>query len=463
MRISFLHPSFLLSCLLVAQIGGLRGQTVRIMAEWTACDRDTLFLFELDGATLRPAAALALQPTAAGRGFDIQVQGVPEGFYLIGTGKQEETRMLVLGNEPQIQITGAHCRQLPQSMVYSGTNAAVDLMLRKTDAHANSFNALMNQYRVSLQRQQGIENVEADMARLDQARMFLLDSLRQAAPFVAKVAALRTYLSYPNAGGEWADEAQYFAGGYFRFADLRDPAYDRIPQLQDAVRNWASTLPRLGLPHETQVAYAEALLQTLPQGSRAQKSAILGLIGGFRGANEDAFATYATRYQQAWPGDNPQIADQLTREVAAVQHRLIGSIAPDIRLPSPKGDTLSLHSLRGQYVLIDFWASWCGPCRKENPNVVRMYQGYHTKGFEILGVSLDSDASRWTAAIAQDRLTWPHVSDLKQWRSAPAQRFGVSSIPATILLDKEGRIIAKNLRGAELERKLAELLGPPIP
>ncbi|MFZ9755209.1 MAG: TlpA family protein disulfide reductase [Bacteroidia bacterium] len=138
---------------------------------------------------------------------------------------------------------------------------------------------------------------------------------------------------------------------------------------------------------------------------------------------------------------------------------MIGAVAPDLSFPTPSGESLSLSSLRGQYVMLDFWASWCGPCRRENPNVVKLYNQYHSKGFEILGVSLDQDPNRWKQAISADGLTWPHISDLKGWGSEAAQIYQVRSIPQTFLLDPQGRIIAKGLRGEELENKLAELLG----
>lgn len=135
----------------------------------------------------------------------------------------------------------------------------------------------------------------------------------------------------------------------------------------------------------------------------------------------------------------------------------IGEIAPDIMLPSPEGDTIALSSLRGKYVLLDFWASWCRPCRIENPNLVKNYKKYNKKGFEIYQVSLDKTQESWTKAIENDQLTWTHVSDLQYWNCAPAQIYKVQSIPASFLLDKKGRIIAKNLRGDVLEAKLSEL------
>jgi peroxiredoxin len=136
----------------------------------------------------------------------------------------------------------------------------------------------------------------------------------------------------------------------------------------------------------------------------------------------------------------------------------IGQPAPDINLPTPDGKYLSLSTLKGKIVLIDFWASWCGPCRKEMPNVVKAYAKYKSKGFEIFGVSLDRDKERWMEAINTDGITWPQVSDLRQWESVAARLYNVQGIPYTVLLDKEGRIIAKNLRGEELDRKLSEVL-----
>lgn len=125
----------------------------------------------------------------------------------------------------------------------------------------------------------------------------------------------------------------------------------------------------------------------------------------------------------------------------------------------PNGKPVNIRDFEGKYVLIDFWASWCGPCRMENPYVVAAYNKYKDKGFTILGVSLDQNKNAWLKAIEKDGLTWTHVSDLKGWSNEVAQAFGISSIPQNILIDKQGIIIAKNLRGTALESKLRELFG----
>ncbi len=159
---------------------------------------------------------------------------------------------------------------------------------------------------------------------------------------------------------------------------------------------------------------------------------------------------------KAYP-ENPFVK-QYHQQVDIERKTAIGASAPDIALTDPQGNIRKLSSLKGKVVLIDFWASWCGPCRKENPNVVNIYANYHDKGFEVFSVSLDKEKDSWLAAIAKDNLTWPnHVSDLKYWKSAGAASYGVTSIPFTVLIDKKGKIVAKKLRGEELESKVKEL------
>ncbi|WP_142785818.1 TlpA disulfide reductase family protein [Changchengzhania lutea] len=148
---------------------------------------------------------------------------------------------------------------------------------------------------------------------------------------------------------------------------------------------------------------------------------------------------------------------KLKTQQAATQ---IGKIAPNFEAFTPEGNRLSLNDIKGKVTIIDFWASWCGPCRRENPNVVKMYNKYHDKGLEIIGVSLDRNGhrDRWIDAIEKDKLTWHHISNLEHWNDPIAKMYNVTGIPATFILNTEGKIIAKNLRGEALENKVAELL-----
>ncbi|MBR5028843.1 MAG: AhpC/TSA family protein [Bacteroidales bacterium] len=178
---------------------------------------------------------------------------------------------------------------------------------------------------------------------------------------------------------------------------------------------------------------------------------------------ENQFDDYAPLYRDVrdaligkYPDD--QMVKYIDQKVKSVL--LPGTPAPDIEMKNPDGKTLKLSDLRGNVVLLDFWASWCRPCRMENPNVVKMYQKYHSMGFEIFSVSMDRDRSAWLKAIKDDGLVWPnHVSDLQGWTSTGGATYGITSIPATVLIDKEGRVIARNLRGTELENKLKQIFG----
>jgi peroxiredoxin len=149
---------------------------------------------------------------------------------------------------------------------------------------------------------------------------------------------------------------------------------------------------------------------------------------------------------------------KLKERVAVLRKVDIGQPAVEIELADTAGNMFALSSLNGKYVLIDFWASWCSPCRKENPNVVKAYQMFKDKGFDILGVSMDQNRKNWLKAIKDDNLSWHQISDLKGWGCEGGKLYGVNSIPHSVLIGRDGKIIAKDLRGEELLKKLAELM-----
>ena len=174
--------------------------------------------------------------------------------------------------------------------------------------------------------------------------------------------------------------------------------------------------------------------------------------------NVDFLDSFLTSAEQKLPGSS--YVQELSYKINAQAALNIGREAPDFKLKSPKGEELPLSGSRGKVVLVDFWASWCRPCRRENPHLVSLYEKYKDDGFDVYSVSLDKNLQKWVKAIEDDQLTWKnHGSNLKGWQCSVAQTYKVTSIPNTYLLDQEGKIIAKNLRGASLESKLEEIFG----
>ncbi len=214
-----------------------------------------------------------------------------------------------------------------------------------------------------------------------------------------------------------------------------------------------------------------SLVNTYREAQQNQKEMIAGMIRDNKGKLTglmfidqlemdnyfELLQAYAYRLHEKYP-ENAFVQDFFT-QIKKEEALAVGAEAPDIALPTPDGDTLALSDVDAQVILIDFWASWCQPCRKANPQMVKLYNKYKDEGFDIFGVSLDKSRESWLAAIEKDSLSWHHVSDLKQWKSAAAKTYGVSAIPYTVLIDKNGKIIAKGLREEKLASKLEEIFG----
>ncbi|PHI19375.1 alkyl hydroperoxide reductase [Lewinellaceae bacterium SD302] len=224
----------------------------------------------------------------------------------------------------------------------------------------------------------------------------------------------------------------------------------------EAAQGYASTLSRaVGGDKANEVL--NRLFDKWPAGSKARLFSLGGAFNGLNQAKSPAALPVAERLVAEYEATEPAAVATVKKSFSKLLTSTPGAQAPNLVGPSPDGETVDLKDLRGKVVLVDFWASWCGPCRKENPRVKKLYDKYADKGFEILGVSLDRSKERWVQAIEKDGLGWLHMSDLQHWKSAHAAIYGVRSIPDTVLLDAEGKIIARGLRGQQLEAKLAEI------
>lgn len=441
-------------CILTAF--GQANTSTSIEGELLNCKGSQIFLLERDGSQYKPIASTQLEPNDGTFRFAFALENPAVGMYHLSLGRGDNARMLLVQAGESMKITG-QCDKLKQTGIWqSKINRDYALVSRRNEQLSLRTSRLIGRMRGATGEAEA--KVIAEMKALDETKLRMLDSLKQHNPVMAKLVALNTYLSYhSNKDQSIADESTYFAQKYFQFVDFSDPIYERLDVIGESFRTYTATLSRLGFTNEEQQAFIGAYLDKIPKDSRAYRASMLGAMNGYRGSNNDLFAQIGQSYIETYKGSEPNFTRSLGKEINSMRASLVGAEAPEISLPTPDGEVLNLSDLRGKVVLVDFWASWCRPCRAENPNVVRMYQKYKDQGFEILGVSLDRSKDAWLKAIEKDGLTWKHVSDLKYWQSEAAQTYGVSGIPYTVLLDREGKIIANKLRGRQLEQKLASI------
>lgn len=435
---------------------------VKISGELVNCDTSikSINIYVVDGTMLNLLQPLPLKAKDKTLTFSVNIKGLHEGLYFLGPQPQS-IKLLYLGEKDEIQVSGS-CADFRNALVgNSPANATLGRVLAQSDALQNQ----LQQYGRQLQATPDVSGqvqIKAQMSQIDTKRKQVLDSLSAASPFLGKVLALKTYQSYAVNGGQFPSEYEYFALKYFQFCNFADEAYNyAVPILHEAMKNYALTMGQI--PFSTTAMRDQLLeghIRQMDMKGAAFKTSVAAIALGLReSGEEESFLHFTDNYLALYKGTNVELDNMLLQTKSMYESRRMGAIAPEIEQAQPDGSNFKLSSLRGNVVLIDFWASWCRPCRQENPNVVAAYKKYHAKGFDILGVSLDQSKPAWEAAIKQDGLTWHHVSDLKGWQNDAGKTYGVRSVPHSVLLDKEGRIIAKNLRGEELERKLAEVLG----
>lgn len=383
------------------------------------------------------------------------------GIYYVGTSMRDYFPVVV-GQDARVEAAGT-CGQLGRTTLQqSPANAAYRQMIGQLSQFNKQFSTLATNYRKANadQATEDLTNIKSSMTMLDEQKKALLDSLKATNPFLGRIASLNTYLSFYGSGGEaqYGNELEHYVNTFWQFADFTDEGYNGLNAVYEATAAYANTLAT-AVDGPKMEEILNVLFNKWPAGSQARFYAMGGAFGVLSQRGHAAALPLAEKLVNQYKGIYPGPVAAVEQTFNKLRTSIVGAEAPDLVGQSPTGEEVQLSDLRGKVVLIDFWASWCGPCRRENPNVRRVYAKYAPQGFEILGVSLDRNKERWEKAIADDGLEWLHISDLKHWQSEFAKVYGVRSIPETVLLDQEGRIIARGLRGAQLEQRLAQIFG----
>lgn len=432
---------------------------IQVNGNLGSCPGDSMRLYKIVGPLREQIASTPLLNDEQETTFEMLANIDSPGLYALGPNARA-AGVFVLGDVPLSELTG-NCQNPAQSFALTGSpaNDAYQNMVKRAVAHNKQMQQVQQRMQMAQQTNPGqMAGLQQEMQQENTRYFAFLDSMLTRSDYAGKVATLynfRPFGSQPE-HSSYANELDYFKDAFFKGVDLSDADIVSAPQTFEKAQFYAGTLSSY-FPPEASKASLDQLLAGTQVGTTGHEVLLKGFLNGLEQRKSDLYVTYGEAFLQQY-GSDP-IASQIQARVNQIKALMVGNTAPEIEQPTPEGQTLKLTDLRGQYVMIDFWASWCRPCRMENPNVVRAYNKYRKSGFEILGVSLDKDKNKWVQAIQQDGLTWKHVSDLGGWSARPAADYGISSIPATLLLDREGKILAKNLRGPALEAKLQELFG----
>lgn len=411
---------------------------------------DSIYLYENIGLANRVVARASRQGVDSA--YVLTVPASSPKFYLVGSSIASTTSV-ILGEEKTVTLWGNSQFMQKARTVNSAANKSLEKLQAQLDALQQESIQLRGQFNIS--NGNARTAAEARLVQFGKTKMRLLDSLKAANPLLWRYASLQITPHYMGQGME----SEFYGNEYFRNANLSDKAFEDLPAVFNAFEMYIAHLINLGASHEKAVSLAQGQLSKIPTGSRTYRMALGGMISALKNMSSAQYPDLAKKYIAQYKTNSYGEVAALEMEMIRAGTYLTGYEAPDLTGMTPDSSTYSLKQMRGKVVMIDFWASWCGPCRRENPNVVANYEKYKDKGFDILGVSLDRDMGAWRKAIEADGLPWHHISDLKGWQSSHAALYSVTSIPQTMLLDREGKIIARNLRGEQLGDKLKEIFG----
>jgi len=448
--VSFLSISFFLVAFTSADLA----KKVKLSIELQDCTAtDSIFLYQFEGFAFNRVHTA----TKKGNTYEFKLPQTTEQFYYVGKNTSQ-LKPIILGKEGDVKIKGT-CNDLTKAIVSSKINQAYKNLEEKLAT-------LKQEVGKKMQELQNAKSDEAtqrmaifEMGEIDDKRIALLNEYKDKNALLGEVAALNTYLSFQNSTGSYYTEIDYFANQFFQFADFKNPYYSHNPWVYESFKEYATTLSISGIDPLLHQSYLDDALSKIKSNTHAYQLALSGIVVALDKQMHKNYMLYGKRLVKKYENTHAELIAPLKKKINTATGFGQGEVAPDFVQKTPEGKDLKLSDLRGKVVLVDFWASWCGPCRRENPHVKKLYEKYKEQGFEVLGVSLDRTAASWERAIEQDGLEWAHVSDLKGWKNEVAKMYSVSSIPHTILLDQEGRIIARKLRSQQLGQVLAEIFG----
>ncbi len=423
-----------------------------LTVKYVDCLPAKLMLYEFDGIGF---TTISTQKANKDSTFTFTIKRDEPIMYFVGQ-QPNVVKPVIFGLDANMVLFPA-CRKIPNAVFPQGSyNHHAEKLLQQ----AMLFPQKEQGIRKKVGKNQNKATFKELLKPLDIEKLAWQEKNKKIHPFLDKMTALNLYLSFANNEDNYSTEQEYFAREYFHFVDFKDPAYNNIPTVFDAFKTYATTLNRYRVEDVLKQIYIEEMLEKIPADSKTYQYALGGVTMAFRGTNKEMFKHFTKLYLKKYKTDRPSPTIINLERILNSEHNLDqGKVAPDFTLNDTKGNPVNLSDFRGKVVLLDFWASWCGPCRRENPNVKKLYTKYHDKGFEVLGVSLDKKRAAWLKAIEKDDLPWTHISDIKGWQCAAAQLYKVRSIPATFLLDPQGKIIAKGLRGPALEQALKQIFG----
>lgn len=402
-----------------------------------------VFLFKYFGAELEKIDSSKLNNGA----FEFKTkESMLRGFYKLGIDDKTSVSFVFdqsnLSIDADLKTNEVHVKDSKENELYKkylGINNWHSEEFKKLDEQAQKYMELRYSDPATFQTEIGKLQLKLDTLNKKLRDQLISLTASNKGTFIAKVSAM--FVSYDTTA----------QNNFFRKEEFTDEEYSRGDMLTNKIYIFLQRYYQQG---DLKVASYQ-VLSKFEKPNANKEVAYISLIKGIFQQDQEYARVIAEQYAREFP--NSQYAKYYLSVVPKGSPR-VGDVPPDIRSKDVNGKDISLYSLKGKVVLLDFWASWCGPCRKENPNVVSAYNKFKDKGFTIFSVSLDSNKDQWIAAIKKDGLVWEnHVSDLKGWNSDAAKLYGVRGIPAAFLLDRSGKIVGTNLRGAELDLALEKL------